>query len=181
MSNPEQLHHLPLRRVALVRRVMAYGTPSEYVVVIDNSFSRGAMPDLDVAHSERLAPATGHFRQIHLVAARVLVGAVLSQIALGVIALPVHKWTGLVVGVLSLIVAIAGVRGRFSRSTVGLSLASVVLVGFQGMLIALADTLSVLGIVHLVDGFIIFGISIVIAIESEDEGRTETPGPTVTP
>jgi hypothetical protein len=131
------------------------------------------MPDLLPSHKGNQGLAPGRFRQIHLVSARLLVGAVMSQIALGIIALPVHEWTGLLVGLLSLVVAIAAVRGRFSPSTVGLSVATVVLVGLQGVFIALADSVSVFGIVHLIDGFIIFGIAIVIAIESEDEGREE--------
>ena len=56
-------------------------------------------------------------------------------------------------------------------STVGLSIAALVLVCLQGAFIALADAVSAFGIVHLVNGFIIFGLAIVIAIESEDEGR----------
>lgn len=133
-----------------------------------------SMPDLDAILVRRLGLTTGRFRQIHLIAARLLVGAVLSQIALGVIALPVHAWTGLPVGLLSVMVAIAGVRGQFTSSTVGLSIASVLLVGLQGVFIALSDAIPAFGIVHLVDGFVIFGIAIVIAIESEDEGRAET-------
>jgi hypothetical protein len=131
------------------------------------------VPDLHSVHIERLGLTFDRSRRLHLVAARLLVGAVMSQIALGVIALPVHAWTGLVVGLLSLLVAVAGVTGRFSSSTVGLGVAALVLVGLQGVLIALADTVPVLGIVHLIDGFVIFGIAIVIAIESEDEGREE--------
>jgi hypothetical protein len=136
------------------------------------------VPNIDAAPVGRWGLTTDRFRQIHLIAARLLVGAVLSQIALGVIALPVHEWTGLGVGLLSLIVAIAGVRGPFTRSTIGLSIASVVLVGLQGVFIALSDAIPAFGIVHLVDGFIIFGIAIVIAIESEDEGREEGYGST---
>jgi hypothetical protein len=131
------------------------------------------MPDLLPSHKGNQGLAPGRFRQIHLVSARLLVGAVMSQIALGIIALPVHEWTGLLVGLLSLVVAIAAVRGRFSPSTVGLSVATVVLVGLQGVFIALADSVSVLGILHLIDGFAIFGIAIVVAIESEDERRED--------
>jgi hypothetical protein len=134
------------------------------------------MPDLDSTNTAvpRFTPA--RMRHIHLIAARLLVGAVMAQIALGVIALRVHAWTGLVVGLLSLVVAVSAVRGRFSRSTVGLSIAAAVLVGLQGVLIALSDTLSFLGILHLIDGFVIFGIAIVVAIESEDEGKEKDLG-----
>jgi hypothetical protein len=139
------------------------------------------VPNLDVAPADRWGLTPDRSRQIHLIAARLLVGAVMLQLALGVIALRVHEWTGLVVAVLALIVAMTGVRGRFSRSTVGLGLASVVLVGLQGAFIALSDAISTFGIVHLIDGLIIFGLAIVIAIESEDEGRAEIPEPSVTP
>jgi hypothetical protein len=131
------------------------------------------MPDLDSIDTAHLRFTPARMRHIHLIAARLLIGAVMAQIALGVIALRIHAWTGLVVGLLSLVVAVSAVRGRFSRSTVGLSIATAVLVGLQGVLIALADTLSFLGILHLIDGFVIFGIAIVVAIESEDEGRAE--------
>jgi hypothetical protein len=139
------------------------------------------VPDIDAAPVGRWGLTAERFQQIHLIAARLLVGAVLAQIALGVIALPVHEWTGLVVGLLSLVVATAGARGRFSRSTVGLGIASVVLVGLQGVFIALSDAIPAFGILHLVDGFVIFGVAIVIAIESEDEGRMETQGTPLTP
>jgi hypothetical protein len=131
------------------------------------------MSQLDSAPSPRTGLDVRRIRQIHLVAARLLVGAVLAQIGLGVIALPIHEWTGAVVGLVSLIVAVAAIRGRFTSSTVGLSVAALVLVALQGLLIALADTIPLLGIIHLIDGFIIFGIAIVVAIESEDERRVE--------
>ena len=131
------------------------------------------MSQLDSAPSPSTGLDVRRFRQIHLVAARLLVGAVLAQIGLGVIALPIHEWTGTVVGLVSLIVAVAAVRGRFTSSTVGLSIAALVLVALQGILIALADTIPALGIIHLIDGFVIFGIAIVVAIESEDEGQVE--------
>jgi hypothetical protein len=131
------------------------------------------MPDLDSTDTAHLRFTPARMRHVHLIAARLLVGAVMAQIALGVIALRIHAWTGLVVGLLSLVVAVSAVRGRFSRSTVGLSIATAVLVGLQGVLIALSDALSFLGILHLIDGFVIFGIAIVVAIESEDEGRAE--------
>jgi hypothetical protein len=129
------------------------------------------MSQLDSAPSQRSGLNVRRFRQIHLVAARLQVGAVLAQIALGVIAVPIHEWTGIVVALVSLVVATAAVRGRFTASTVGLSVAALVMVALQGVLIAPADTIPVLGIIHLIDGFIIFGIAIVVAIESEDEGR----------
>jgi hypothetical protein len=131
------------------------------------------MPDLDSIDPAHLRFTPARMRHIHLIAARLLVGAVMAQIALGVIALRIHAWTGLVVGLLSLVVTVSAVRGRFSRSTVGLSIATAVLVGLQGVLIALSDALSFLGILHLIDGFVIFGMAIVVAIESEDEGRAE--------
>lgn len=132
------------------------------------------MPDHDSIVEEHPGLDIRRFRRIHLVAARLLVGGVMAQLALGVISLRVHAWTGPLVGLLSLIVAVAAVRGRFTTSTVGLSVTALALVGLQGVLIALADAVSAFGIVHLVDGFIIFGLAIVIAIESEDEGRTES-------
>jgi hypothetical protein len=139
------------------------------------------VPDLEATQPDRWGFTSRRYRQTHLIAARLLVGAVMAQLALGVIALPVHSWTGPVVGLLSLIVAVTGVRGRFTSSTVGLSVASVVLVGLQGGFIALSDAVPAFGIVHLIDGLIIFGIAIVVAIESEDEGRAEISEPPVTP
>jgi hypothetical protein len=133
------------------------------------------MSQLDSVPSQRSGLNVRRFRQIHLIAARLQVGAVLAQIALGVIALPIHEWTGVMVALVSLVVATAAIRGRFTSSTVGLSLAALVLVALQGILIALADTIPVLGIIHLIDGFVIFGLAIVVAIESEDEGRETDP------
>jgi len=131
------------------------------------------MSQLDSAPSPRTGLDVRRFRQIHLVAARLLVGAVLAQIGLGVIALPIHEWTGIVVALVSLVVATAAVCGRFTSSTVALSVAALVLVALQGILIALSDAVPILGIAHLIDGFIIFGLAIVVAIESEDEGLAE--------
>ena len=129
------------------------------------------MHDSPSAATDPLASTTARFRRIHLLAARLLVVAVMSQIAIGVIALRVHAWTGSVVGLLALVLAVAGIRGRFSPSTTMLSVAALVLVALQGALIALSDLVPLLGIIHLIDGFVIFGIAIVLGVESEDEGR----------
>lgn len=139
------------------------------------------MPDLDAVLVDRLGLTTDRCRQIHLIAARVLVGGVMAQLALGVISLRIHAWTGPLVGLLSLVVALAAVRGKFTSSTVGLSVAALVLVVFQGVFIALSDAVPVFGIVHLIEGLIIFGLAIVIAIESEDETRTEPREKPITP
>src|SRR5947209_6456438 len=102
------------------------------------------MSQLDSAPSPSTGLDVRRFRQIHLVAARLLVGAVLAQIGLGVIALPIHEWTGIVVALVSLVVATAAVCGRFTSSTVGLSVAALVLVALQGILIALSDAVPIL-------------------------------------
>lgn len=117
----------------------------------------------------RLAPERA--RRLHLVAARSLLGAVGVQIGLGVIALPVHAWTGLLVGALALLVAGSGMRAGFSPSTTGLSVAALLLACLQGALIALSDAIPLLGILHVIDGFVLLGVAIVVAIESEDEGK----------
>ena len=129
------------------------------------------MHDSPSAATDPRASTTARSRRIHLLAARLLVVAVMAQIAIGVIALRVHAWTGSVVGLLALVIAAAGLRGRFSSSTTMLSVAALVLVALQGALVALSDLVPLLGIIHLIDGFVIFGIAIVLAIESEDEGR----------
>lgn len=154
---------------------------SDYGVPLREPHVRDAVPALDAVLVGRLGLTTDRCRRIHLIAARLLVGAVMAQLTLGVISLRIHGWTGPLVGLLSLIVALAAVRGRFTPSTVGLSIASAVLVGLQGVFIALADISSVFGIVHLIEGLIIFGLAIVIAIESEDEVQTETRGKPFTP
>lgn len=117
---------------------------------------------------ERL-PRMRRPRFAHLVAARLLVLAVMGQIALGVIALPLHAAFGAVVGILALILARAALEGGFAPSTTRLSVVPAVLVALQGILIALSEAIPVCGILHLLNGFVILAAAFVVAIESEDE------------
>ncbi|HEX6506962.1 MAG TPA: hypothetical protein VF221_04950 [Chloroflexota bacterium] len=118
-------------------------------------------------------PSTRRLRQAHLVMSRVLVLAVMGQLALGIIALPVHRGFGLAIGLLSLALALTAEEGGLSTSTVGLSVALLLLVCLQGFLIAVQRYVAASSIVHLVNGFVIFGLSLVVAIESEDEGKPD--------
>jgi hypothetical protein len=128
-------------------------------------------PRSESSPPEQEALPWSHPRRIHLLVARALVIAVFGQIGLGVVALPIHQVFGILIGALSVMLAVSAVRGGFSRSTRGLSVAFLALTGLQGVFIALSDSVPLFTAFHLFNGFLLFAIAIVVAIESEDEGR----------
>ncbi len=108
-------------------------------------------------------------RRMHLFTARILIFVIFAQIGLGVIVLSIHRWLGLAIGLLAVLLAVTARRGEFTPSTTRLSIAFLALVIVQGLFIALADRIPVFGILHLINGFLLFGMAIVVAIESEGE------------
>lgn len=121
--------------------------------------------------------ATGAaLRRRHLIMARVLLGMIGLQIALAMVGIPllVHGALGLLVWLLALAVAVVAARGQIARFTVTLSIAVVALATLQGLLIAGAHWIDLLGSVHSVNAFVVLAASLALAIEAEDEDMPDT-------
>jgi hypothetical protein len=120
--------------------------------------------------------STQRWRRAHLLTARLLVGAVIVQISLLILGMPVgyHQAFGVVVGLLALALALLAISGQVSRSTIRLSILLPVLVLVQLLLVVLRVFLPVLTGLHGVNALVIFGVALIVAIEAEEEVKVET-------
>ena len=109
-------------------------------------------------------------RLVQLSLARSLVLAVGVQIAMLFLGAPIgaHRAFGLVVGFLAVTLVLLTVRSRRPGSTVGLSVTLVMLLLCQPLTLALGDRFPFLSGVHGINGVLILGVALALALDSED-------------
>ena len=105
----------------------------------------------------------------HLVIARLLAGAVPLQILMPFLGVPlaVHRFFGAVLGLLVLFLVVLANLAPLGRDTRRIGAVLLVLFLVQPATILLADHTAVMSTLHGLNGVVIFGVTLVQALESE--------------
>jgi hypothetical protein len=92
-----------------------------------------------------------------------------------------HRDFGYLFGVLTLVMLVLALVGRLPRAMIGATVALLVLFALQSVFVIVRSGAPALAALHPVNGFLIAGISIVVAWHARRYFRTEPSSTVVTP
>ena len=113
----------------------------------------------------------------YLVVARLMPLAVLSQVGLAMFGIPLagHVVIGGIVGAMAILLVWLVRAANPPSSQHSLALGLLALVGLQPCLIALSPRFSALAVLHGINGFVILGVALALALDAEGAGTGSRP------